>query len=107
MVDQVLEMGERLGDGETPLAQRQAGPEQRDGDLGRGARPAVERAQGELEPFPVVRDDLVGACGGVGDRLAVAGEGDARLERRQALERVRGRRAADRARRPGSARPSA
>src|SRR5215208_5159582 len=88
LVDEPLEVRERLGDGKAPRGRAQLAPEELERDLIAAARRAAERGLGLVEPAPVVLDQGLGAGDRIGDRLAVAGVGDPRRELADAAERA-------------------
>src|SRR5204863_8275169 len=78
----------RLGDGEPPRGRLQVEPEECERDVVARARLGAESRRGAPQALSVVADQLARPLGRVRDRLAVAGERNARLELDHALERL-------------------
>src|SRR4051812_3138008 len=83
----VLEMRERLHDGETAITCAEPVAEHLERDLVGRLRLGPERSEGGIEARAVVLEQLAGPSGRVVDRLAVAGERDPRRELDRARER--------------------
>src|SRR5688572_10603809 len=86
---QVLEVGERLGQGQPFLEEHDVAAEELAGHLDRRSRTVPEQdLVAAPEPVLVMRLDRTGALGPLLERPAVSGQREGRLERGDLVERV-------------------
>ncbi len=88
VADEPLEVGERLGDGESSGGGAEIVAEERIRHLVPGARLGPERGRREPQPLLVMRDQLTRAADRVGDDVSVTAVGDRGRELDRALERL-------------------